>query len=124
MFITADQILCHLIGDYILQSQWMANNKTKNNIAAAIHSVFYTIPFVFITYEPIALVLIAILHYPIDRYRLARFVVWFKNGCQGEVTDTGYPRDMPPFMSIWLYIIADNILHLIINGTVLWLIRS
>ena len=48
-FITADQILAHLVGDYILQSHWMAQNKAKQSVAAAVHAVTYTLPFAFIT---------------------------------------------------------------------------
>ena len=50
--ITADQILAHLIGDYLLQSHWMAQEKTKRSIAAAVHAVSYTLPFLF---QPAAL---------------------------------------------------------------------
>ena len=34
---TADQIVAHLVGDYLLQSHWMATEKTRNGLAAATH---------------------------------------------------------------------------------------
>jgi len=77
--ITADQIAAHLVGDYILQSNWMATEKTKKSIAAAVHAVSYTIPFALITYNIYALMVISITHFVIDRFRLARYVVWLKN---------------------------------------------
>lgn len=120
---TADQIVAHLVGDYILQSHWMATEKTKKNLAAAVHAITYTLPFLFITLDPIALLIISVSHFFIDRYRLARFVVWAKNGMSGPVTATGYSDDVPPWLSVWLLIIADNTLHILINGAAIWLTR-
>jgi hypothetical protein len=129
MFITADQILAHLLGDYILQSHWMAQNKAKQSFAAAVHAVTYTLPFIFITRSFTALALICGSHFLVDRFRLARWVVWFKNGYMFSTsphyvhlhyaTDTGYREDLPPWLAVWLLIIADNTLHLVCNGAAL-----
>lgn len=119
---TADQIVAHLVGDYILQSHWMATNKAKNSIAAAIHALTYTLPFTLITQHWLALSAICVSHFFIDRFRLARYVVWLKNGARGPVTLTGYPDDVPPWMSVWLLIIADNTIHMICNGLALLLV--
>jgi hypothetical protein len=121
MFITADQILAHLVGDYILQSHWMAQEKTKQSFAAGVHAVSYTVPFVFLSQNWVALAAICGSHFMIDRFRLARWVVWFKNGYafSGLPTATGYRDDVPAWLSVWLLIIADNTLHLICNGIAL-----
>lgn len=116
---TADQIVAHLVGDYILQSHWMAQNKAKQSFAAAVHAVSYTLPFLLLTQSIAAIAFIVGTHFLIDRFRLARFVVWFKNGYAfsgGIVTGTGYKDDVPPWLSVWLLIIADNTLHIICNG--------
>ena len=94
---TADQLVAHAVGDYILQSHWMATEKTKQHTAAAIHAITYTLPFLLITQSLAALAVICGTHFLIDRYRLARFVVWAKNGMRGPVTATGYADDVPPF---------------------------
>lgn len=120
MMFTADQIVAHLVGDYIIQSHWMATEKTKRSLAAAIHAVTYAIPFLLITLNPWALAIIIGTHFIIDRWRLARFVVWAKNGCRGPVTATGYPDDVPAWLAVWLFIFADNTLHLICNGLAIW----
>lgn len=120
MIFTADQIVAHLVGDYITQSHWMATEKTKRSLAAGIHAVIYSIPFALITTSLAALAIICLSHFAIDRWRLARFVVWAKNGCKGPVTATGYPDDVPPWLSVWLLIIADNTLHILINGFAIW----
>lgn len=116
---TADQLVAHAIGDYILQSHWMATEKTKQSTAAAVHAVTYTLPFLLITQSPAALAAICIPHFFIDRYRLARYVVWLKNGARGPVTATGYADDVPPFLAVWLLIAADNILHVVCNALAL-----
>lgn len=113
---TADQLVAHLVGDYLIQSHWMATEKTKVSLAAGVHAATYTLPFALITHSLIALSLIAATHFLIDRYRLARFVVWLKNGARGPVTATGYPADVPPWLAVWLLIIADNTLHILCNG--------
>ena len=139
--ITADQLLCHAIGDYILQSDWMANEKTKRSIAALCHVATYGLPFLFLRPSWKAYAVIVSTHFVIDRWRLARFVVWAKNfiapisrnfdlylsggyemketaawaSCRG----TGYPAQTPAWLAVWLLIIADNIMHVTINGLAL-----
>ncbi len=39
--ITADQILAHLVGDYLLQSDWMAQRKRTSSSAAFVHAAVY-----------------------------------------------------------------------------------
>lgn len=121
MFITADILLAHAIGDYILQSDKMAINKTTSSKWALIHVIFYTIPFVFITQSVFALLFIAGTHFFIDRFRLARYVVWTNNRVWGgdeweNCKNTGYHRNRPDWLAVWLLIIVDNIMHVILNG--------
>ncbi len=120
MFVTADQLLAHAVGDYILQSHWMATEKTKRSFAAAVHAITYTLPFLFITWSPEALAVICGTHFVVDRFRLARFVVWLKNGPWKPITATGYQDDVPAWLSVWLLIAADNIIHVAINALAIW----
>jgi hypothetical protein len=123
--VTADQLLIHALGDYILQTNWMANEKTKRSTAAIAHVVTYTIPFLALTQSWKALAVILVTHFAIDRWRLARFVVFSKNWIGGErrpwseCSGTGYHSSLPPFMAVWLMIIADNVMHVTINGLAL-----
>lgn len=131
--ITADQLLAHAIGDYILQSDWMANAKTKQSVAALAHVLTYMLPFLFLRPSPLALATIVGTHFLIDRWRLARYVVAFKNWSLGGLfmrmsltsywhscnQATGYPEATPAWLAVWLLIIADNILHVVINGLAL-----
>lgn len=165
------QLLCHLFGDYVLQSDWMAQNKTKAFWPAWVHAWVYSLPFALIggihrvswnprLWDLLPWFVIFGTHFLIDRYRLARYVVYAKNwlgpkkfwyrhilsgrptwtddveeikhsrGDDFKVDDyyiwhgpmpplwacpTGYPPTVPPWMAVWLLIIADNTLHLTIN---------
>jgi len=88
MLISADQLFCHAVGDYVLQSHWMANSKTKKSVAALAHVVSYTVPFLFLTQSWKALLVIAGTHFVIDRWRLARYVCWVKNFLQPKFSWT------------------------------------
>ena len=122
--ITADQLVAHAIGDYLLQSDWMANEKTRRSVAALAHVVAYCVPFILLQASTLALVAIAGSHFIIDRWRLARYVVWLKNWMGpnrpwSECAATGYPPERPPWLSVWLLIIADNLMHVVSNGLAL-----
>ncbi len=124
--ITGDQILAHLFGDYVFQSHWMATRKTKSSWAALLHVVTYSIGFWYLRPSLPAMAFIIGSHFVIDRFRLARHLVFFKNfACPPSEWDallvnhdpaTGYPKETPAWMSVWLLIIADNALHLLCNG--------
>lgn len=122
--------LAHFIGDYLLQSDWMALEKTKHWWPAIVHAVTYGLPFLIVTRSIPALAVIVITHAIIDHYRLARHVVWAKNLLAPkeyrypwrECKATGYHQSRPPFMAVWLMIIADNTMHNIINVVaIIWL---
>lgn len=89
--------LAHLVGDYVLQSHWMATRKTKAWKPALAHALSYTAAFLPLTRDPRRLAVIGGTHYLIDRYRLARHVAYLKNQVAppGERpslrTSTGYP---------------------------------
>lgn len=116
-------LLAHLVGDYLLQTDWMASEKTSQWLPAILHGIVYTIPFLIVTQAPLALMVICVTHIIIDRFRLARHFVWFKNQLAPEafrpdrsaLKTTGYSADKPVWLSTWLMIIADNTIHLIIN---------
>ena len=115
------QLILHLIGDYITQTDYMANNKTKSLRIAFLHAIVYTIPFILLTQSPAALLVILISHAIIDRYRLARYVIFAKNYLNDrtlkweDCDKTGYPSNRPEWLTVWLMIIVDNTLHLTIN---------
>lgn len=122
-----NQLICHLIGDYIIQNDWMAINKTKNIGVALIHAITYSLPFLFLGPSISALFVVVGTHAFIDRFRLARYIIWFRNKFAPnsswsdwpECSFTGFPADRPVWLTTWLLIITDNIIHIIINGLAL-----
>lgn len=128
--ISADQLTAHLVGDYLLQSHWMANEKTKRILPAAIHALSYGLPFLLFRPSATAWLVIVGTHFAIDHWRLPRFMVWAKNlaGTReyarpwAECRKTGYPDIDPPWLTFWLLIVADNTIHILINAAALeWL---
>lgn len=120
--------LAHMVGDYLIQSHWMANAKTKQWWPAILHGLTYSLPFVLITQSWLALLVIGGTHILIDHWRLARYVVWFRNQLAPRswrpslAESTGTPPEAPVWLSTWLLFIADNILHMLINvAAVVWL---
>jgi len=137
MLITADSLFAHAIGDYVIQSDYMASEKTKSSIVALSHAISYSIPFMFLTESYYALAAIVLSHFIIDRWRLARYLCWLKNflapkwievhSVEGKVykarnlpfsecSSTGYPQSKPVWMSVWLMIITDNCMHVLCNA--------
>lgn len=120
-----EQLILHLIGDYVTQSDWMAQNKTKCSWAAYVHAVVYSVPFLLICPTILGWLVILGSHFLIDRYRLAVYVVWFKNTLLNQGLEptpplnkcraTGYPPSTPDWLAVWLLIAADNTIHLAIN---------
>ncbi len=123
-------LLAHLVGDYLIQTDWMAQEKTKRWGPAVAHGLTYTLPYVAVIRSPLSLVVIAGTHIIIDRFRLARHVCWAKNLIAPktyrhpwrECSATGYHESRPAWLAVWLMIIADNTIHLLINtAAVAWL---
>jgi hypothetical protein len=101
----------------------MATQKTSRWAPALLHGLTYTLPFLFATHSLAALLVIGGTHVIIDRFRLARHVVWFKNQFapkdfrpdRAALKTTGYSADTPAWLSTWLMIISDNAIHIILN---------
>jgi Protein of unknown function (DUF3307) len=134
-------LLCHLVGDYILQSDWMALNKSKRTWPCLVHVLIYTSCFLILTTSWKALLFIGVTHFIFDRFPIIiRRLIWLKNHLgpglkfvpfdkcsatgyydtlMGEIRGIQRPIEsingyFPRlnYITIWLYIITDNILHL------------
>lgn len=133
-----EQLILHLVGDYLTQSDWMAQNKTGAYWPALVHATVYSLPFLLLSPSWTAFAVILGTHFLIDRFRLAKYVVYAKNflappsqtvgrwACNGmfvrsdeyrweNCKATGYPSETPVWLATWLMIIADNTMHLTIN---------
>ncbi|QFF97784.1 DUF3307 domain-containing protein [Psychrobacillus glaciei] len=104
-------LIGHLIGDYLLQTNWMARNKSKKWLPLLVHCIVYTVIIIGILYIgngwlPLnAILLIFVSHLILDK---RVFVVWWvKNIMGAKEKDAG-----------WLIIIADQIFHIIVLGAI------
>lgn len=127
MMFTAGQLVAHAVGDYVIQSDWMAQHKTERDIPAMMHALTYGLPFLLLRPSLAAWLVIVGTHFVIDRWRLARYLVWAKNQLVPayarypwrDAGPTGYYIGRSPWMAVWLMVIADNVLHVIINALAL-----
>ncbi|TGE22824.1 DUF3307 domain-containing protein [Hymenobacter metallicola] len=111
-----EQLIAHLLGDYVMQSDKMAQLKTKSHKWALIHALIYASQFVWLAPSVQAWLVIFGTHFFIDRYRIALYWIRFYNGVPVEHAGPfGYPADKPPFIAFWLMVLIDNTLHLTIN---------
>jgi hypothetical protein len=111
MYWTMHWIYAHLIGDYLLQTDWMAQNKKKNDFACTIHVAVYMVPFLLCGFTWWQMLLIAGQHYLLDRTELVGWLMTIK----------GSPRFREAPYAPWSTVITDNILHILWIALVAWL---
>lgn len=103
-----EQLIFHLIGDYVTQNKWMAEKKVlftiEGWVACYVHAAFYSAPFYVleVASKP-AMLVIFFTHFFIDKFRLAKYWLNFVN------------KDFKATFPFWLIIIVDNTFHLLIN---------
>lgn len=65
-------LMAHMMGDYFLQSDYLAMNKGKDNYILLAHSILYSVGVVIVAYVMgieltiIKLLILSIIHFPID----------------------------------------------------------
>jgi len=121
-------MLGHFVGDYLLQNQWMAINKSKpgwlGHYACSVHVLLYTLAIA------LFLLAVAVPHWIIDRWSLANYILRFKNGFSNSdislwdltIAEDGkrLPFEKAITSGAWriafaapVYIMNDNTLHFV-----------
>ena len=59
-------VACHVVGDYVLQNDFIANTKGSSWYHLFVHCVLYAVPFVIVFGWGWKIALIAAAHFPID----------------------------------------------------------
>jgi hypothetical protein len=113
------QLMAHLVGDYILQSDWTAAEKRRQFLPALLHAALYGLPFLPLRPSPAALTAIVVSHFAIDRWSLARYVARARDHLAPRCAWD--PASRPAWESWVLALITDNTLHVLING---WALRK
>lgn len=96
-------IYAHLIGDYLLQNDWMAKGKKTSSWICLVHIATYLLPFLFCGLQWWQVAAIGAQHFAQDR---TRAVVWMLNA-------TGKGDFAKPPMAPWSIIVTDNVLHIL-----------
>jgi hypothetical protein len=117
-----EQLLIHAVGDYWMKNDWRALNKKNDFKIALLHAGIYTLPFMLLTTDIWKLLAIMITHAIIDGTHIVNYLNQIKNW--NFITPTGFDLNRPDWISVWLIIIQDNILHLVINYLILCKISS
>lgn len=94
----------HLVGDYLLQNDWMAQGKKRAHWPCLVHVAAYTLAVMLFTQWPLWIAAVVFVpHYLIDRWG---FVPWYMRAI-------GQTSFMEPPMSPWSRIAVDNTLHVV-----------
>jgi hypothetical protein len=96
-------ILCHLVGDFFIQTDWMARNKRVKPWVCAMHAVTYALPFILVGISPLQGGLTAFTHYAVDVWGLGR---WF-------MKHTGHEEFATGPLAPWSIVLTDQIIHLL-----------
>jgi len=112
-----EQLLLHAIGDYWVQTDKQALGKKLRGWYGIkqcfLHCLTYSIPFLLIG-SWLAVSVIFITHYIIDRTQIIAWAIAYKNGVK-TIKNFGFGEERPFAITIWLYIICDNIIHILCN---------
>lgn len=92
--------VAHMVGDFILQNDWMARNKKLNPIACAVHSVVYLMPFLLTHLQWWQLILIGLQHFAQDH---TEFVFWWMRDVKRV------PQEQWGLIPLWV----DQSLHIL-----------
>lgn len=100
-------LIGHLAGDYLLQNDWQAQNKTRCSVACTVHCLLYTLAVWACSFwwmPAWGLLVCFAAHWPLDRWRLAGR--WMRS-VSGQSQFASGP------LSPWSVIIVDNTFHLL-----------
>lgn len=104
-------LILHLIGDFVLQNDWMAEHKTKFTregfLACFVHCLVYSAPFYSLNFSVEHTFLVFITHFIIDKFRLAYYWCEFMN--VGARLENGH------WLKTYLIFQVDMCFHLICN---------
>lgn len=96
-------VLAHLVGDFLLQNDWMTSRKKESAWVSLVHVFFYSLPFIFVPFSLGQILLVAIQHFIQDRTEV---VPWL-------MKVLGRKEFMKEPFAPWSLILVDNILHIL-----------
>jgi hypothetical protein len=114
-------LLGHLVGDYLLQTEWMAQNKAKNDwwgwCTATIHCIIYTLAVCTIMWEWKLIWIIAVFfsHFFIDKFALGYYYLKYLKGLDTYAyKDAIRYNELRAGFNAVIYTVTDNTMHLLL----------
>ncbi|MFC1707111.1 DUF3307 domain-containing protein [Planctomycetota bacterium] len=97
--------VAHLVGDFILQNDWMAMNKKRRSLACLVHVLVYLLPFLLCQLAWWQIALIGVQHYVQDR---TAFIEWWMRVVKKVHKD--YWKELPLYVDqafhlVWIDIV-------------------
>jgi hypothetical protein len=134
-------IMGHMVGDYILQNNWLALNKSMPGrigaLACTIHVLLYTAAVSLFTglHSLLFLALVAVPHWVIDRYSLGWTFLKWKNRKSQKPFEGLFKQNWLTSKeleeNVWklsftapVYIANDNTFHLICLWILMWFVAT
>jgi hypothetical protein len=102
-----EAIIGHLVGDFLLQNDWMAANKKKNSWVCLLHCLIWTAWVCCLAgwwHAWWAPVVLCLTHFLQDR---TTFVPWWMKNVSGQAGFASGP------LSPWSIIVVDNVMHIL-----------
>lgn len=100
-----DWFIGHLIGDYLLQNDWMALNKKLRTWPCSVHCLLWAFSVWFCAWWPLwTLPILFTAHFVQDRTNVVRWIMEHK----------GQKAFASPPMAPWSLIVIDNTMHLVV----------
>ena len=116
MNMLAFAIVGHMVGDYLLQNDWMAQGKKLSSGICAIHAAILTLAVLTFSgwWRPLPAAVLFVTHFAQDR---GGFVTWWMRTIR-------QPKFLAPPMSPWSIIVCDNTWHLaVLAGVAKFLVK-
>lgn len=103
-------IVGHLVGDYLLQNDWMATNKKLHSWPCIVHCLLWSLSVcLFAGWKVIPFIVLFILHFVQDRTNIIKF--WM-------LKINRQPLFAAVPMAPWSIIVVDNVWHIV----TIWLV--
>ena len=105
-------IIGHLVGDYLMQNDWMALNKKKATLPCAIHCTLWTLAVCAFAgwWTPLAMAALWLSHFAQDRTQIIGW--WMRLSWKDQT------KFAEPPMAPWSLIVVDNVWHIV----ALWMV--
>lgn len=101
-------LMAHLVGDYLWQNDWMAQNKKKATLPCLVHCALYTSAIAMFTFRDgwglAAWAAVFAMHFVQDRTKIVNWLMQM----------VGQREFAKPPLAPWSIIVVDNTLHLLV----------